>query len=783
MNSEVEQPMANTTKKNLVIVESPTKARTLAGFLGREYDVKASVGHVRDLPKSKLGVEVNDGFKPQYIVPEDKEKVVKEIKSAARNAAAVFLATDPDREGEAISWHVMEAAEIKPRKERPIRRVVFHEITKPAIEEAFQHPREIDFRLVNAQQARRVLDRLVGYRISPLLWKKVRRGLSAGRVQSVALRMIVEREREIQNFIPREYWTIDAELSKETQLDARFRARLHGYAGKKKADLEIPNEEAAQRLVEVLRAAKYEVAEVRQRTMNRRPSPPFTTSTLQQEASRRLGFTARRTMKVAQELYEGRQLGSQGSVGLITYMRTDSTNVAREAQEEARAYITKRFGGDFVPAAPRVYAKKQKNAQEAHEAIRPTSVLREPEAIKRFLTPDQLRLYSLIWQRMVASQMADAVLDVTSVDITATPTADHRSPTPAERGEAYLFRASASRVRFPGFRAVYFESRDDGVDEDADTNQLPDLTAGDLLRLWQLFPDQHFTEPPPRYTEASLVKALEENGIGRPSTYAPILATLENREYVEKAGRQLRPQELGFVVTDLLTEHFPNFVDIGFTAEMEEELDDIAQGSRQWQPVVGQYYGPLEEAVKKASKATVVFEESDEECPECGAKMLVRWGRYGKFLACSRYPECKGAKPLEGEREVEVVADEFCQECGAQMVAKQGRFGKFLACSRYPECKGARPFLNKIGVECPKDGGQLVERKMRGRGKRVFYGCANYPNCDFTSWTKPTGQRCPSCNYLVVPEGQRGVRCLQCDWRDGAPRADVGSATEEKVAV
>jgi DNA topoisomerase-1 len=791
MNTEVKSGMAQ-QKKNLVIVESPTKARTLAGFLGREYEVRASVGHVRDLPKSKLGVDVGHGFKPDYIVPEEKMKVVKDLKAAARGAAAVYLATDPDREGEAISWHVMEAAEIKPRKERPIHRVVFHEITKAAIDEAFRHPREIDFHLVNAQQARRVLDRLVGYKISPLLWKKIRRGLSAGRVQSVMLRMIVEREREIQNFVPREYWTIEAELSKQVDLDTHFRARLHGYVGKKKADLEIPDEATAQRLVETLRDATYEVAEVRKRAMNRRPSPPFTTSTLQQEASRRLGFNARRTMKVAQELYEGRQLGREGSVGLITYMRTDSTNVSKEAVQETRAYITRRFGGDFVPSAPRAYAKRQKNAQEAHEAIRPTSVLREPETIRRYLTPDQLKLYALIWQRMVASQMADAVFDQTSVDITATPTPDSVRatqasplPTPAERSEAYLFRATASRLRFPGFRAVYFESRDDGVDEDADTNALPELAAGDPLRLHELFPDQHFTEPPPRYTEASLVKALEENGIGRPSTYAPIMSTLENREYVEKAGRQLRPQELGFVVTDLLTEHFTDFVDIGFTAEMEEELDDIAQGSRQWQPVVDQFYQPLEAALKRAANATVVFEESDETCPECGAKMVIRWGRFGKFLACSRYPECKGSRPLEGEREVQVVADEVCPECSSEMVVKQGRFGRFLACSRYPTCKGSRPFLTKIGVACPKDGGQIVERRMRGRGKRVFYGCSNFPNCDFTSWVKPTGAHCPQCDYLVVPEGARGLRCLRCDWRqdDARPESQAPDAGLETVAV
>ena len=787
--------MAAREKKNLVIVESPTKARTLSGFLGREFEVKASVGHVRDLPKSKLGVDVAHGFKPDYIVPDDKQKVIRELKSAARNAAAVYLATDPDREGEAISWHLTEAAEIKPRAGRPLRRVVFHEITKDAVAEAFAHPRDIDFQLVNAYQARRVLDRLVGYKISPLLWKKVRRGLSAGRVQSVALRMVVEREREIQNFVPREYWTIDAELSKALDLDTRFRARLHGYAGKRKSDaeLEIPDEATATRLVEVLRTARYEVLEVRKRTINRRPSPPFTTSTLQQEASRRLGFAARRTMKVAQELYEGRDLGKAGQVGLITYMRTDSTNVSKEAQQETRAYITRRFGGDFVPAAPRIYTKKQKGAQEAHEAIRPTSVLREPDAIKRHLTADQHKLYTLIWQRMVASQMADAVFDATSVDITATPeavagnerraTGNGRVTANDERSAVYLFRASASKLRFPGFRAVYFEARDDGEDEDKDTSTLPELAAGDALHLHDLFPDQHFTEPPPRYTEASLVKALEENGIGRPSTYAATLSTLVDRQYVERNGRQLVPLELGFVVSDLLTEHFPDFVDVGFTAEMEEELDDIAQGSRQWQPVVDQYYQPLEIAVKKAAKADVVFEESDEPCPECGSKMVVRWGRFGKFLACSRYPECKGAKPLEGEREEPSASDEFCPECGAGMVIKQGRFGRFLACSRYPECKGAKPLLNKIGVTCPEDGGALVERKMRGRGRRVFYGCENYrrdgSGCNFTSWVKPTGDHCPNCNYLVVPEGAEGVRCLKCDWRGAAG----GREAKERVAV
>ena len=765
--------------KNLVIVESPTKARTLAGFLGREYDVRASVGHVRDLPKSKLGVDVEHGFTPQYVVPKEKADVVKQLSTAARKAAVVYLATDPDREGEAISWHLVEAIGLK---NRPLRRVEFHEITRDAVREAFEHPREIDTRLVDAQQARRVLDRLVGYKISPLLWRKVRRGLSAGRVQSVALRMIVEREREIQNFQAREYWTIDAELLKETFPDQPFRARLIGYAGDRKRELGIPNAEVAEQLRALLAEASYRVAEVRERTQNRRPSAPFTTSTLQQEASRRLGFSAKRTMTVAQQLYEGREIGAEGQVGLITYMRTDSTNVSAQAVQAARGLIAAKFGHDFLPAAPRFYSKKAKGAQEAHEAIRPTDVTREPERIRRYLTPDQLKLYTLIWQRMVASQMADAVLDVTSVDIEAAPAARQSAVGSRQSGEAaavpsdslYLFRATASRMRFPGFRAVYFEARDDGQDEDADTRVLPELTSGDLLKLLELLPEQHFTEPPPRYTEASLVKALEENGIGRPSTYAPIISTLQDREYVERIGRQLRPKELGFLVTDLLTEHFANFVDVGFTAEMEEELDDIAAGERLWQPVVGQYYAPLAEAVSKAADAPVAYEQTDERCHECEAPMVIRWGRFGKFLACSRYPECKGSRPLEHEAEQQVVSDEQCPECSGAMAVKRSRFGRFLACTRYPECKGKKPFLNKIGIDCPECGGHLVERRARGRG-RTFYGCANYPTCNFVSWARPLPEPCPTCGYLTAPDGRQGVKCLRCSWRGERELAEASA--------
>lgn len=756
-------PTTGATGKNLVIVESPTKARTLAGFLGRDYEVRASVGHVRDLPKSKLGVDVEHGFTPQYVIPREKTEIVKQLRAAAEKAQVIYLATDPDREGEAISWHLVEAMGVK---DRPLRRVEFHEITREAIREAFAHPRELDQRLVHAQQARRVLDRLVGYKISPLLWQKIKRGLSAGRVQSVALRMVVEREREIQRFQPREYWTIDADLRKDQFPDQPFRARLQGYFEDRKRELDLPNAEAAEALKARLETARYRVAEVRERTINRKPAPPFTTSTLQQEASRRFGFSAKRTMALAQQLYEGIELGGEGPVGLITYMRTDSTNVSAQAVQAARALIAQKYGHDFVPTEPRVFTKKAKGAQEAHEAIRPTDVFREPEQVRRYLTPDQYKLYTLIWQRMVASQMADAVLDVTSVDIEATPVDD---------GERYLFRASATRLRFPGFRAVYFEARDDGEDEDAETRALPELVENDPLTLLALVPEQHFTEPPPRYTEASLVKALEENGIGRPSTYAPILSTLQERGYVEKVGRQLRPLELGFLVTDLLTEHFAEFVDVGFTAEMEEELDEIAAGEREWQPVVRQFYEPLEEAVARAARAPAAHEPTNEPCPECGAPMVIRWGRYGKFLACSRYPECKGSRPLEQAEEQEVATGERCPECGAPMRAKMGRFGRFLACTRYPECKGSKPFLTKIGVDCPECGGDLVERRARGKGGRVFYGCVNYPACNFTTWTRPLPEPCPACGYLTAQDGASGVKCLRCAWRGEREPAEVSA--------
>ena len=610
-------------KKNLVIVESPAKARTLAGLLGRSYDVRASVGHVRDLPKTKLGVDIEDGFQPHYVVPKEKQKVVRQLKEAADGVDRVYLATDPDREGEAIAWHVVRAAGLEGL---PYQRVVFHEVTKDAVLNAFHHPRDINERLVDAQQARRILDRLVGYKISPVLWKKVRRGLSAGRVQSVALRMVVEREREIEGFVPLEYWTIDAKLAKSTsdgaQAEQPFSARLAGIAGKRKK-MEIGGGEEAERLLEQLRSAGYRVAAVSRKEQRRRPQPPFITSSLQQEASRKLGFSAKRTMAVAQQLYEGLSVRGQTAAGLITYMRTDSTHVAEIALSETRDYIAQRFGASLVPPAPRVFRKKAKGAQEAHEAIRPTSVAREPASLKGALSRDQIRLYTLIWQRMVASQMADAVYDLTSVEIEAQP---------KQGDERYLLRASESALRFPGYRLVYKEQSDE--DEDAeDERSLPELAADDALHLLDLLPEQHFTEPPPRFTEATLVKAMEENGIGRPSTYAPTLSTLQDRDYVEKDRRYLKPKELGRVVNDLLTSYFPEITGVGFTAEMEEELDEVARGQREWQPMVRDFYKPLEAALKVAADAPRVEEETDEKCEKCGRPMVVRWGRFGRFLA------------------------------------------------------------------------------------------------------------------------------------------------------
>jgi DNA topoisomerase-1 len=699
-----------------VIVESPAKARTVGRFLGDRYSVHASIGHVRDLLRSKLSVDVENDFEPRYRVPNEKREVVKTLKKEARKAKEVYLATDPDREGEAIAWHLLEAADIEPERAR---RVIFHEITKPAIEEAFQHPRAIDMNLVDAQQARRVLDRLVGYNLSPLLWAKVRGRLSAGRVQSVALRLVVDREREIQNFVAREFWSIEAELLQPDKPPA-FRASLAKIDGETP---ELGSEGEVQPVVEDMRTASYRVSKVRRGSRLRRPAPPFTTSTLQQEASRRLGFSARKTMVVAQQLYEGIEVGQGEPVGLITYMRTDSMQVSVQAQAEARSVIKERFGKAFLPETPPVYRKRSRGAQEAHEAIRPTASVRLPEDMKPFLSSQQSKLYGLIWKRFVASQMKPAEYDTLSVDVEGQS---------VEHG--YRLRVTASSLRFVGFLEVYGgalnrdNNRDGGQRHDVKMENLPDLAANDPLDLMDLFPEQHFTQAPPRYSEASLVRALEEHGIGRPSTYAPIMSTLQTRGYVEHANKRLAPTEMGQIVNDLIVEHFPDIVDVNFTARMEGELDEIAGGKLEWVDVVRGFYLPFAEQVERA-------------------QVLM--------------PEVK-AEPELLERE--------CPDCGSPLNIRHGRFGKFIGCSNFPTCRYTEPWLEKIGVRCPKDHGDIVVRRTR-KG-RVFYGCANYPECDFTSWKRPLPKPCPECGGMLVQIGKNRERCLKCDREAAIPEAD-----------
>ncbi len=634
-------------KKNLVVVESPAKARTLGKIMGSQYTIKASMGHVRDLPQKSLGVSLTEGVVPRYVVPQAKKTVVKEIKDAAAKAKAVYLATDPDREGEAISWHLMEAAKLE---DTPTYRVVFHEITDDAIKDAFQHPRRIDMNLVNAQQARRVLDRLVGYKISPLLWKKVRSGLSAGRVQSVALRMIVEREDEIRRFVAQEYWTIEADLARlaHDKKPVSFNARLSAIKGQK-GKLEITKGDVALPLAAVLEKAAYSVSQVKKKRITRQPSPPFITSTLQQEAWRKLRFTAQHTMAVAQQLYEGLPIGDEGEAGLITYMRTDSTRVAESALAETRRYIAGKYGKEYVPPHARVFTKKAKGAQEAHEAIRPTRIDREPDAIKAHLSHDQTRLYRLIWERMMASQMAAAQFDTTSVDIDARP-ADPAAPT-------YLFKAAGSVPHFLGFLVLYSEGKDEANgDGEEGKSRLPALAEGEPLKALKITPEQHFTEPPPRYTEATLIKALEERGIGRPSTYAPIIGTIRQRGYVRTREGRLHPLDLGETVNKVLVAHFPSIVDTGFTAHMEEELDEIAQGKQKWEAIIQEFYTPFEATLQKASVEMVKMKEpdqpTDEVCPNCGLPMVIRMGRFGRFMACTGFPKCRTTKALpkaEGE--------------------------------------------------------------------------------------------------------------------------------------
>lgn len=692
----------------LVIVESPAKARTLNKILGRGYSVKASLGHVRDLPRTSLGVDIDKGFNPRYVIPAQRKKIVGEIKKAATEASSIYLATDPDREGEAISWHLLQAARLD-KDARAIHRVVFHEITDDAVQEAFRSPRSIDMNLVNAQQARRILDRLVGYKLSPLLWRKVQRGLSAGRVQSVAVRMIVDREREIQNFVSQEYWVIEVELAPPEEKEANFKARLFALADGTRLD--IGNKGEADRVVADLEKAAYAVKAVATKQVARQPAPPFTTSTLQQEAWWKLHFTAGRTMAIAQQLYEGLSLGKEGSVGLITYMRTDSTHVADSAINEAKEFISEKYGAKFLPPKPRSFARKTKWAQEAHEAIRPTKIYRQPEQLEPFLNPVQLKLYELIWKRMVASQMSAALYDTTNVEIEASNAEDQSR---FQRG--YLLKASSSVVKFPGFMAVYSENRDEDEHRESFVS-LPKLGIGDKLIYLGTFPEQCFTQPPPRYTEATLIKALEQKGIGRPSTYAPILSTIQERDYVNKTGGKFHPTELGIIVNKILTEHFPKIVDLGFTAQMEEQLDEIAQGKCEWIAALQEFYPPFQDMLDKA------------------------WTNLEKVSMTQ-------------------VSEETCPNCGRSMVIKVGRFGKFLACSGYPDCKTTMPYVIKTGVACPQCGGELVERISKK--KKVFYGCSNFPKCQFALNRRPVDQPCPDCGKLLVQYRGDWAKCLAC---------------------
>ncbi|MBV9083517.1 MAG: type I DNA topoisomerase [Acidobacteriaceae bacterium] len=776
--------------KSLVIVESPAKAKTIGKYLGKQYLVKASLGHIKDLPKKDLAVDVERDFTPRYEVIEGKKKLIAELKQAAKGVDSVYLAADPDREGEAICWHLKEELEPKKSDKPAIHRVMFNEITANAVRKAFDQPLPVNVHLVEAQQARRVLDRLVGYKISPLLWDKVRRGLSAGRVQTVALRLIVEREREIRAFDKQEYWTIDVALhaKKPPVLAARLNKRGEETP-------QIGNEQTAKSIVDDLDGATYLVKSVTTREKRRNPVPPFITSTLQQEASRKLRFSVKRTMMLAQGLYEGKEIGKEGSVGLITYMRTDSTRVSEDALAEVRGFITERYGQTYVPGSPNVYRTK-KDAQDAHEAIRPTSVLRTPESLEKYLHEDELKVYRLIWMRFVASQMTPAVFDQTTIDVSAT----------GNSGGTYVFRATGTVPKFDGFLKVYEEGKDQKDEDDEELkHKLPVVTQGETLRFKDIMPEQHFTEPPPRYNEATLVKKLEADGVGRPSTYASILSTIQDREYVKKDGGKFVPTELGMVVTDLLLDSFNDLFDVKYTARMEEELDEIEDGKLQWRDAMSEFYErftrdldyaarnmtdikrmekPTDLTCEKCGKPMVIkwgkhgsfiactgypectntreltvdlpdvdkadLTEQDEQeyCENCGRPMVLKKGRFGQFYACSGYPDCKTTKQIGGEQRKDVPLEEKCPQCGNNLVQKYGRYGEFVACSNYPTCKYVKQ--KTIGVPCPNcSQGEIVERRSK-RG-RTFYGCNRYPDCDFVAWGKPIPEKCPECgsSYLI----------------------------------
>lgn len=743
--------------KKLVIVESPTKAKTIAKFLGKDYKIMSSYGHLRDLPTRELGVDVEHNFLPKYVVAKDKKVLVTELKKAAAKAEMVYFATDEDREGEAISWHLLSLLS-NSKKKLPHERIVFHEITKPAILRALEKPRELDQNLIDAQQARRVLDRLVGYKLSPFLWSKVAKGLSAGRVQSVAVRLIVEREREIQSFKTEEYWALEAELKKEEQKSANkeqksFVARLIAINEQKIDKLDIKNKEQMDQILTDLADAEYRVAKVERKETSKNPPAPFTTSSLQQEAYNKLGFSAKQTMYLAQELYEGLKLGRE-QVGLITYMRTDSLNLAESFLSEARDYLKNNLGDKFLPASSRRFKTKSKLAQEAHEAIRPTDINRRPEDVKNFVEAKQFKMYDLIWRRSLASQMKEAIIDNTAVDVAV---------------KKYIFRANGAVIKFPGFLKIYGTSKED---------LLPELKQDELLALIKLDAKQKFTEPPARYNDASLVKKLEELGIGRPSTYAPIIHTITARNYIKREQGKFLPQEIALLVTDLLLEHFPDIIDYQFTADMENELDNVAAGKKEWVPVIREFYKPfnqnLMQKYNEIKKSDLVNETSDEICEKCGKPMAVKTSRYGKFLACTGFPTCRNTKKInyEGEHNNEAkdgapqevtaaepeMTDIKCEKCGAKLLIRQGRFGKFYACSAFPKCKNTKALDQDTGVECPQCGqGKIVAKKTRAR--KTFYACDQYPKCKFALWSRPTGEKCPTCGSLMVNAGNNESKC------------------------
>jgi DNA topoisomerase I len=765
---------------SLVIVESPAKAKTIGKYLGRGYRVKATVGHIMDLPEKKLGIDIDNGFEPDLVPIPGKEKTIADLKDAAKDSREIFIATDPDREGEAIAQHV--AGHVTRKNGAPVRRVLFHEITKDAVQSAIANAGVIDDKKVAAQQARRVLDRLVGYKASPILWKTVKKGLSAGRVQTVALRLIVEREREIRAFKAVEYWTIEALLEKKGQ---RFTAKLHHVDGKK---AEIGSEAAAKKiLAEVSARKEFPVTDVKRRERRKNPAAPFTTSTLQQEAAKKLGFGSKRTMRVAQDLYEGIEIGPEGAVGLITYMRTDSTRVSETSARQAQDYLRTLFGKEFVASGLQLYGKANAaNAQDAHEGVRPTDPTRRPDAVKRYLKDDQFKLYELIWKRFMASQMTPAVFDTTTLDYELTP---ENAPNGAKKATAvYLFRSTGSVIKFQGFLALYKEAREEGDSKALEDEQaLPVVELGERVPVISITPSQHFTEPPPRFSEASLVKELERLGIGRPSTYASIISVLADRRYVLLEQRRFFPTELGESVEKVMVKQFPDIFNVAFTSEMEGELDKVEGGSLGWQKVLKDFYKPFDKSLKSVQVEELIGEAydlskvADLRCPEDGGKLQPRGGFFGPFLACEHHPKnCKYTRPISGEKKKAELTDYMCHVCGAPMVKREGRSGAFLGCSTFPKCRGTRSM--PTGVMCPKDGGELVERKSKKRGTN-FYACSN-EDCDFVAWNKPVPEVCPECSYVgaeVKFNKTRGEfrKCLKCgnEWDVAAPpEEEVGAA-------